>query len=349
MREEHLEVRRRHGPTLLERLRWHVGSIVAALLGVLLVLQLLGVIGAPSDHSVDAVTDIRRAIGRVRDDVATRAFPMDERLKAVDERIAELRTTFRHHPTPVEGLEGITYPPSYLSTLKPGESNEIRFHAPIDLVATAEAGGVDLKWAEAADNNVKVATFEVFRKGPGDSEATTLQKVEGSIHAFRDSQAKPGHDYEYTVQAVAADPDIANTPRGRSPHSAPASVRAVADFKIEIVDHKDGVATLKVSKWHEASWRDRVFEVKEGDPIGAVDQALGIDFSTGRTLVKLAVETSEVPVTRDELVFDAKGRVVIEGGAPKRVTVATVEIRRKTLASISGGALPDEVLVLEKT
>jgi hypothetical protein len=151
------------------------------------------------------------------------------------------------------------------------------------------------------------------------------------------------------VQAVAADPDIANTPRGRTAHSEPASAKAVADFKIEIVGHEGEVVTLKVSKWHDGSWRDRTFDVKEGEPIGAKDQALGIDFSTGRKLAKVSVETTDVPVTRDEIVFDAKGRVVIEGGAPKKVAVSGVDTKRKTLVSITGGSLPDDVLVLERS
>jgi hypothetical protein len=92
-----------------------------------------------------------------------------------------------------------------------------------------------------------------------------------------------------------------------------------------------------------------MFEVREGEAIGAMDQALGIDFSTGRQLAKVSVETSEVPVSKNELVFDAKGRVVIEQGAPKTVPVAGVETRRKTTISITGAGLPDDDLVLEKS
>jgi hypothetical protein len=345
MKEERLEVRRRHGPTRLERLKWHVGTIAATVAAILLGLQIAGLILAPSRHAKDAIADLKSATGRLSEDVGKRSFPLDARAKGVDEAIGQLVTTFKHEGSAAEVPPGLTYPPRYLATLKPGESNEIRLDAPIDLVATAEAGGVALKWSEPPANNVKIATFEIFRKEGGD-EPATIGTVDGATHAFRDASAKPGHTYEYTVGAVTADPDIANTPRGRSAQSAPASVKAVADFKIELVKSGEGAATFKVSKWVEGAWRDRTFEVREGGAIGGMDQALGVDFSTGRTLARLTVETSEAPVTREELVFDPAGRVVLDGGTPKRVTVSSVEVRRRTLASITGGALPDELVEL---
>jgi hypothetical protein len=348
MKEEHLEVRRRHGPTTLEKLKWHLGTLAAVVLGALLLLQIFGVILRPSEDSRKTLEGLQAACGRVESTVEGRAFPLEERLKEVDDKVGQLRTTFKHHPTPVEAGAGITYPVAYLKTLKPGESNEIRFQAPTDLTAVAEAGGVDLKWAEGANNNVKVGSFELLRK-EGGAEPVSIKVVEGTVHTYRDTTAQPGHTYEYTVRAIASDADLANTPRGRSPSSAPASAKAVADFKVEFVSRNGEVATFKVSKWHEGSWRERTFEVKEGETIGKPDPALGIDFSTGRLLSKLTVTTSEVPVTRAELVFDSRGRVVVEGDAPKRVVVSGVENHEKTTASITGGGLPDEVLELEKS
>lgn len=347
MREEHQEVRRRHGPSRLEKLKWHFGAVVAGALAVMIGLQIGKVILRPPGDATQALRDLRDATSRIRTNVAGREFALEARMSEVDAEVARLRTTFKHVVAPVEPQAGITYPASYLKTLKPGESNEIRFAAPIGLAATAEAGGVDLKWAEAAENNVKVGAFEVHRAEAG-AEPALLQKVDGATHAFRDSAALPGHTYQYTVQAVAQDEDLVHTPRGRSPHSAPASVKAVADFKIELVDVAADGITMKVSKWHEGSWRDRRFDLKEGDPIGKADQALGIDFSTGRTVTKVEIEATEVPVTRNEVVFDGKGRVVIEGGAAKRVPVASTATRRKTSVFISGGGLPDETLVSDE-
>lgn len=347
MKEEHLEVRRRHGPTLLERLRWHVGTAVAIAAGVLLVLQIFGLALRPLESGRKALRDLVGAIDRVQASVESRTFPSGERMLEVEAQVGGLRTELKHHGNPVKAGEGFTYPPAYLATLKPGESNEFRFQAPVDVAAAAEAGGVDLKWADPANNNVKIGAFEIFRREDG-GEATLLKRVDGATHGFRDTSAKPGHGYEYAVEAIASDPDFAETPRGRSPRSAPAAVKAVADFKIELVDLTEGVATLKISKWIEGKWRDRTFDVREGEAIGQMDQALGVDFSTGRRLSKLSVETAQVPVTRDEIVFDPSGRVVVEQGSPKHVRVTRELTRQKISASITGGSLPDDLLEIEK-
>jgi hypothetical protein len=349
MREEHLEVKRRHGPTTLERLRWHVGSLVAGALLVLLALQLFGVILAPPTPTENALRALSDATGRVEAGVNARTFPADERLKNVDSMVGELRTTLKHHAPTSDPAWGITYPVDYLDTLKPGASNEIRFEAPIGLTATAEAGGVQLKWGEGAHNNVKVGAFEVLRKDGG-GDAVPVGRTEGAVFEWRDSAVKPGYAYEYAIVAIAADPDLANTPRGRSPASAPATAKALADFKIELVDAKDGtaIATFKVSKWRDGAWKDRTVDVKEGEAIGQMDQALGFDWSTGRKLAKLTFQTAEVPVTRDEIVFDPKGRVVVEAGAPKKVAVAGIQTKHKVTALLTGGELPDDTLTLEK-
>ena len=73
-----------------------------------------------------------------------------------------------------------------------------------------------------------------------------------------------------------------------------------------------------------------------------------VDFSTGRRLVKLTIETIEVPVTRDEVVFDPKGKVVVEAGAPRRVSVSSTEPRQRITAAVAGGGLPDDTILLEK-
>jgi hypothetical protein len=347
MKEEHLQVRRRHGPTMAERLKWHLGSIVAVLALIALGLQVAGLFLGPEEEATAAADEVGRTIQRVQSVVAARPFAADERSKALDEQIGALRTSLKYTPTAVDAGEGLTYPPAWLKTLKVGETNEIRFGAPVGLTAAAEAGGIGLKWAEPAENNLKAGAFEVFRK-EGAGEPAKVMTVEGAAHEARDATAKPGRAYEYTVVAVAADPDIANTPRGRSAPSAPAAVKAMAGFKLDLVEVKDKVASIKVTKWHGEAWRDRTFEVREGEAIGQMDQALNIDFSTGRTLARLVVETSESPVSRDEIVFDGKGKVVLDSGAPRRVTVSRTESHRKHLASITGADLPDETLELDE-
>src|SRR5262245_60531483 len=131
MKEEHLQVKRRHGPTVAEQLKWHLGTLAAVVCLVLLALQIFGVAFGPSQAASDAAGALESTVDRVRASVAARSFPADERMKSLDDQIGALRTTLKHQAAPVEAGEGITYPAAYLKTLQPGESNEIKFEAPV--------------------------------------------------------------------------------------------------------------------------------------------------------------------------------------------------------------------------
>jgi hypothetical protein len=348
VKEEHLEVkrqlRRSAVETALDRLHVLVGVAAFAVFGG----QAAGLWLDPRAHD-DGAAKAEEAYVAF-DDAANRAsFPLEERLKETDGALAALGASLAPPASKSNaGLpRGLTYPTAYLETLKPGASNEIRFRAPVDLRAVAEVGGVDLAWADPAGNNVKIREFEILR-AEGDGAESVLRTVPGSTFAYRDEGAQPGHEYAYRVRSIAAEGFAAAGTAAKSSASEPAKVRAIADFKIEPAGLEGDVLVLKVSKWSGGAWKDRLYRVKRGEPIGGKDDALGVDFSTGRRLAELTVETKTESRTKNEVVFEADGRVVVEAGAPKRVPVTADQPYLVASAKIDGGALPPETLVWDR-
>ena len=140
----------------------------------------------------------------------------------------------------------------------------------------------------------------------------------------------------------ASDTLLVGSGRSRSPESDPAALRAASDSKIELVDVAEGVVSLRIrKKTGSDGWRTRIVTVAEGKPVGDVDPSTGLDWTTGRTVAKIAEALSETERSRDEVVFDAAGRVVLEGGIPKRVSTVRREVWRTVSVTLSGGGAPD--------
>ncbi len=348
MKEEHLEVKRGAGFGMIDRLLLHLDKVVAALAVAVVGAQVAGFLFQPAERFRHAQEDAQSAARMLNETLSGTVFPVDERMTAVKQRIGQLVTQLKGSESAgVDLTSGLTYPVGYLKTLRPGESNEIRFVAPTDTKAVPDAGVIVVTWSEPAGNNVAIGTYDILRAEDGGAEAVAAS-VEGTSHEWRDAGVKPGHAYRYRVIAVAKDADLARTSRGRSEPSPVAEARAIADFKVALVDEKADEVQIRVSKWIGGEWRDRVFSLKQGQAVGARDDALGVDFSTGRTISKIEAETVDVEETRAEVVFDAKGRVVVESGAAKRVPVTGKVPVRKIKVSLTGAGLPDDVLSLEK-
>jgi hypothetical protein len=345
MREEHLELKLQRRRTLGDRIleRMHVIVAVAALIG--LIAYAGGWWLAPREAE-RALEDVQQA----RADLTARAeaatFPAEARIAAVDAELKRAEGLMAPSREPAADLpRALTYPESYLATLKPGASNEVKFAPPASLRATPDVGGVDLAWNDAAGNNVKIKSFEILR-GQGEAEPQLVGTVAGDVFDWKDRTASPGVAYAYRVRAVT-EPSGAGIPE-RTGLSEPAQGKAISDFKIELVGENGKSARFKVLKWTDGSWRDRIYEVSEGGAIGGKDEALGVDFSTGRRLAKLSTVTRVEPRTRDEVVFEVDGRVVVESGGPKRVRTTGEEKITVLEAEIDGGDAPPEKITLER-
>jgi hypothetical protein len=344
MREERLEVKRQSrrglGDRLLDNLHWFaawgaIGAVAAQGAGLWL---------APA-HGPEGVADAEAAYVRFDDSANLASFPGPERLKEVESTLAALSQAMAPAAVPeVSAPRGLTYPPAFLETLKPGAANEIRFAAPVDLRVSAEVGGVDLAWTDPAGNNVRIKEFEVLRGAEDGAAETVVKTVPGDVFTTRDGTAEAGRTYRYRVRAVAADTTASTGGAAKSAPSEGAVVKAIADFKIEAVGLKGEALVVKVSKWSGGAWRDRNFEVRQGDAVGGRDDALGLDFSTGRRVKSLRIETKTAPVVRREVIFDAEGRVVVEGGAPRRVSVTREETFQVATATLEGGSMPADTL-----
>ncbi len=246
----------------------------------------------------------------------------------------------------------LTYPGAWLATTRPGESNLVRFGAPLRLAAAVEPGAIVLTWAPP-DSTVAVAKFEILRvPGMKGSENLTAADPIGATAAdvltFRDEQVVQGVTYTYTVHATTLDPILVGSGRSRSPNSDPVTQRAVADSKIELVDVADGAVQLRIKKQAGSEWRIRLVTLKEGEVIGGVDPSTGLDWTTNRVVGKISEALSESERPRDEVVFDRQGRVVVDAGIPRRVSTIRRDVWRTISVVLSGGGAPDETLTMEK-
>lgn len=345
MREERLEVQRQArrglGDRLLDSLHWVVAWIVIAAVGA----QAAKLWLEPAFGEAGAA-EVKAAYDRFDDAANLASFPTEARLKAVDAALADLSAAIAAPAAPKSDAfpRGMTYPAAYLETLKTGASNEVRFAAPTGVRATAEVGGVDLVWADPAGNNVRIKEFEILR-AENEGPETVVKTVPGDVFATRDATAVAGVGYSYRIRAVAADAAGASGGAAKSSPSDGVQVKAIADFKIEAAGLAGDALVLKVSKWSSGEWRDRVYEVKQGEAIGGKDASLGVDFSTGRRLKQLLIETKTAVISRKEVVFDADGRVLLDGASPRRVVVSGEETYKVATATIDGGSMPADTLI----
>lgn len=345
MREEHLEIkqqrRRSFGDRFLENLHALVAVVVLVLAGGYAAGRLF-----VSDAPQRELERVKAAQAAFDDAAHTAVFPHEARLAAAAKTLADAVVAEKPPSLAAGELpKGLTYPAAYLEVLKPGSANEVKFAPPTALRAEAEVGGVALTWADPAGNNVPIKAFEVLRS-EGGREAEVVATLSGATFLWKDAGAAAGTDYAYRVRSVTE--AAGRGGEARSEPSEAVAVRAIADFKIAFAAAGPAGAEFKVAKWVDGAWRERNFVVAEGALIGGRDDALGTDFSTGRRLAKLATSQREETRTRDEVVFDADARVVVEGGAPKRTKVTSTDVVVVVSATLDGGRLPPETLTLER-
>jgi len=125
-----------------------------------------------------------------------------------------------HVATPAKAENGITYPVAYLSTLKPGESNESGSRRRMDSrrrrpPAASSSSGPKPR----TQRQVGFRSRSSARTPEGSPRVSSA--VEGTAHEFRDAEpVETRRTYEYTVQAIA------RIPTSRTPRAAVATVRA---------------------------------------------------------------------------------------------------------------------------
>ena len=85
-------------------------------------MQLAGLILQPPAAAKEARASIGKTVEALEKLKAESAFPIEQESAAFSERIGAVVTTFRHETaSPREHPAGLSYPPGYLQTLKPGE------------------------------------------------------------------------------------------------------------------------------------------------------------------------------------------------------------------------------------
>lgn len=348
MREEHLERTVERGP-LAARLQENLHGILAGAAAVFLALVVAGVLFAPPQDSLDARSRLQAAA----EDLAAHLHGVRFDHAAYAERVAGLAAGVQGRLAPLDiesapDLDVSPWPAKLLADLRDGRGNEVRFSAPDKMSVDPDRGFNQIRWSIDPGSNVRISAFAIER-AEGSMPFREIGRVPGEVFAFEDRLIRPGVAYAYRV---AAETDEAFLPSGqrRSPASEPVSVVAIADFRLTLLRGRsdDGVAEVQVDKWHEGRWWTRVYEVRQGEAIGAPDPGTGVDYSTGRQVDELRFEEAVRVEPLLQVVFDGAGRVRVEGGAPVTELMDVERRWIKVVLRVSGGTMPPEILEAEQ-
>jgi hypothetical protein len=350
MKEEHLEKTHVEKPSLMERLVANMDLVTGAAAIAILVMVIVGVLAPGNPDLPPTRASLAAAAEEFQRGVTETHFDKEAGSDMVLQRREAVSRGWKAVPgTPPEGSAGDVYPRVLVEALRKGQRNEVVFLPPKGLKAEAGRGAIEVRWVEHEDTNVSPRAYAIMRSHDG-GRAEQIAEVPGGQFSYRDTGVQPGIRYTYQVASVTDDAILVNQNRRRSELSSPVTIEAVADFKISLVeaDAEAGRATFKVEKWQDSASFDKRFTVEVGQEVGALDEGSGVDYTTGRTLASLKAKTESRSRVRREVVFDAEGRVAIEGGQAVTEEVVLVEDFVVVTAALEGGGLPPSTLVLEK-
>ena len=349
MKQEHLETTAAPRGPLKEMLLRKM-DLVAALAGIaVLVLFFAGWLLGPPDDLEGQSTALDAGLAEAEQHLMDTRFSGHAYEMRVRGVLDEVRATWgKVGAEKPEVAAAITWPAVLVKMRRDVESNEVVFPAPQDPRAEARFGANRIEWTTHEDNNVPLSGFRIMRK-TGTGALSVLRTVGADVFEYDDADVKPGKDYTYRVLALTEDPTIASQ-KAESDPSEPATVTAVADFKVglENVNLEAKTATFKVEKWHNGVWYEKRFTHRIGDVIGRNDAGSGVNYTSGRVMKTLDTERGTEDKERLEVVFDRAGKVLITDGAPVTEKVLVTETFERVQVLLEGGDLPPRTLMYEK-
>lgn len=333
MKEEHLHSRAEARLDLSGRM---LGALdLLAVLGaiVLLALSFSGIL----DDSAATASELEARLAgglRARDAaLAAGRFDGQRYFERGDEAHAALKAA--HEPVPQPASPAfMAFPANWIAAVQSG-GNIASIATPRDLVAEPAFGAVKLRWVPGNGGNVSAGAWVLLRARPGEAY-TTIAEVAAATHEYTDP-TPAGIEFQWRVAAKPADPALAAA-LGLSAPSSPARGTALARVRWSIVAANDSGVRFKIE-----AWTGSVFEAREAEvsPGGAVEvTGGGPDWVTGCRLESVRAEESTRRQETLRVVFDREGRVILEGGEPRREPVVS-ELRSRrfevVLRTAAGG------------
>lgn len=349
MREEHLETSAPSREPFKDVLLRNLDTMAAVLGLVILGLSLFGLLLGPPEDLGDQVAELDASISQAQEHLEDTRFSRADHEKRVQAVIDDVHSTWGPLEASKPATGGlITWPELLVKLQKEAESNEIVFPAPQDSTAKAEFGSNRVTWTTHEDNNVPISGFRILRK-VGEGALAELAVVGADVFQYDDRDVSPGKQYTYRIVSLTEEPTVVDQVAASDP-SEPATVNAVADFKVSLedVDLEKKIATFKVEKWHNENWFEKRFTHRIGDVIGRNDAGSGVNYTSGRVMRTLDAAEATEDKERLEVVFDGSGKVLIKDGAPVTEKVVVTETFQKVTVRVEGAGLPPETLTHEK-
>ncbi|MEZ6196078.1 MAG: hypothetical protein R3F20_10195 [Planctomycetota bacterium] len=206
-----------------------------------------------------------------------------------------------------------------VADLREGRETEIRFPAPRGLRLEAEIGEIRVAWDRDDLGTVLPIGYVVYRR-EGAAERRRLARLESHVMTYVDRAVVPGVLYGYEVTALTDDPVLIGRGREESEPSRGAQIRARRDYEIGFLAFEGGKARLKVRKFVDGVWHEKEFDAGAGDEIGVVDAGSGIDYRTNSRVEAFDEARDEIEETREEVVLDEAGHVVMKDDQAETVT-----------------------------
>ncbi len=321
MKEEHLhsraEARLDHSGRMLGAL--DLLAVVVAL--VLLALSFFGMLddsagsAAALDARLDAGLHARRAA------LAAGSFDGQLYFARGDAARASLRAS--HEPTAQAVSPPFrAYPATWLAAARSG-GNLAAISAPVDLVAEAGFGNVALRWTAGRGGNVPAGTWVLLRARPGEAYTTIAELPAATLHYV--DPAPAGVEYQWRVAAKPGDPVLAAA-LGLSVPSSPVRSMALARVRWSILEASAATVRFRIEAWTGTAFEAREVDVNPGEAVEVAGGGQG--FVTGCRLESIRAEDSTRRQEALRVVFDREGRVILEGGEPRREPVVT-EVRTR--------------------
>ncbi|HMS16178.1 MAG TPA: hypothetical protein PKA37_05005 [Planctomycetota bacterium] len=348
MKEEHLEKQVEQGGLLSKSKEWW--HLAVGALGIIF----LGLV------AIGVAWDIPPASTAIRKDLEDTRASLEHQLGETRINLAEHGDNLAREMEKVQGISAridgeldtfdrvSLYSESRLRAWREGKGNVVRFGAPAGLVVDAERGFNRVRFVPDVLNSVALSGHLLERSVGGGAFERIALLPSGQVE-HEDRGVRPGVAYAYRVASLTEESFVPEGER-MSAFSSVATVVGATDFRLSLLagNKEQGNAELQVEKWHNDRWWTKVFTVREGEDVGALDTGTGVNYGTRQKISKLEFVEDQRRETLKEVVFDASGRVALEGEAPKTESTDR-EIRfLRTVLRVEGGDLPPQTLEHEQ-
>jgi|GEM_PF-4417717 hypothetical protein len=322
MREEQLHSREEARLDLSGRILSAADVLALLAAGLLLALSLMGLL--VEDNGVAEALTARMDTGLKAREVAltARSFDGQAHFQRMDAARAQLKDSYVHR-TPAGDARFRAFPAPWLEAMASG-GNLAFLARPDDLVAEPGFGAVTLRWKVGSGGTVPAVAWVISRSTAG-GEYQLVGEVPAATLEFVD-RVPAGVEHHWRVASRVADPRL-HAELGLSQPSSPARGMSLSRTRWSIIGAEAGIARVRIEAWTGAAFEAREIDLAEGSALEV--PGAGPDWATGCRIEGIRMDESTRRQEVLRVVFDAEGRVLLDGREPRReAQLTTLNTRR---------------------